>query len=98
MEIKFHELALGRKKFEFFQGDKLRKEEKLIYQKKRDTKNQLIKEAMENEQQKTEARLQERIEAKKNLVVAKNIRNANRSRKPDLKNKQQKKTTEPLEI
>ena len=97
VEIKFHELALRRKAFEFFQGDKLRGHEQKIRQQAKNLKTKGKQEKLRRIKEKTEARLQQRIEEKKNLVVTKSIRTTHISRKETKKTKKDDTKKEPPE-
>ena len=96
LEIKFHQLVEMRKVFEFFEPRVLLKQEKIIKDAIAD-KNYLarrnralkLKEAQD-------AMTLTKIEKKKSLKVSKNIRNVERSMKPELKiQKEDTKKTPP---
>lgn len=90
VEIRFQELALLRKRFEFYKGDELlrrERERKIVALTERNEQN--TRKAAEEENQRNNLWMV-KIENKKNMVVQKSVRTTFRSQKPVLKNKKKK--------
>ena len=98
VELKFHEIVEMRKVFNFFDPEELKKNEyKIRAENKTKVTNQII-ERNQRDKDKKNAEVQMRIDYKKNLVVKKNIRATERSRKPVVHNKKTKKVEEPQSV
>lgn len=98
LEMKFHQLVEMRKVFEFFDSKTLLKKEKEIKDiinlqnhDKRTLRAQKLQEAQA-------AMTLQKIEKKKSLKVSKNIRNVERSKKPELKIQKDDKVKTPPEV
>ena len=98
IEIKFHHLVEMRNVFQFFDSKTLLQKEKAIKeeiaQENYDNRRKRNQEALDTAAQKT----LQKIANKKNLVVAKNIRNAERSKKEELKIKNTETVKTPPEV
>ena len=82
VELKFHEIVEMRKVFNFFDPEELKKNEQKIRAENKARVTDLIILRNQRDKDKKNAEVQMRIDYKKNLVVKKNIRATERSRKP----------------
>ena len=79
------DLLLNRKIYSHFEYKDVTDQEKTVKQSKQAAKTLKLKDKMEREQSEINKKREQRIEQKKNLIVAKNIRATERSRKPELR-------------
>ena len=98
VELKFQDLLEKRQVFKFFKEEELKLHEIEIKRVKNAKKTQLQKDRLVFEKEQYKFNLQKRIDAKKNLVVAKHIRAVERSRKPEHKAKKVVERTLPPEV
>ena len=98
VEIKFHELKELRQVFDFFDSGALLEHEKNYKRAEKERVTGQIQEKNKMAEEQRQKKLEQKIEDKKNMVVAKQIRNAQRSEKPNKARKKQKSKEMPEDL
>jgi hypothetical protein len=95
LEIKLQELVEMRKVFQYFKPKDLQDRQKQLNEQNKTIKHQKKAEKQAQEMERAQKKIAKRLEIKDKLVVAKPIRDTQRSRKTEVKKKEVKQKVDP---